>query len=82
MRRGKSSSRQRLLLWILSIVIVTSMICSFAVSLAPPRAPQATATPETVTAPVSIRATDTLVLASTPEPSTAEPPEAQATPTP
>jgi hypothetical protein len=55
----RTSSQRRLFLWILSIVIVASMICSLVVSLAPPRAPRATATP----APVMTiaRATDTPV---------------------
>ena len=82
MRRAKSPNRQRMLLWILSIVIVTSMICSFAVSLRPPRAPQPTALPATEVAPAVGRATDTPIAGETPEPATAAPPEMQATATP
>lgn len=82
MRRGKSSVHQRRLLWILSIIIVTSMICSFAVSLRPPRAPTPTALPTIEAAPAVERATDTPIAEETPEPATAAPPETRATATP
>lgn len=49
MKRRTANTKQRTLLWILSLVIVGSMVCSLLISLLPtPTEPAPTATPAIV----------------------------------
>ena len=71
MRRGRSANRRPILLWVLSLTVVASMICSFVIMLRPPREPSPTSTPRpTLTLPTATPSLEETLVS----PATAAPP--------